>query len=43
MAIQLFIGGVVLITLGINGIYTGRVYSEVKSRPLFIVQEKLEK
>jgi dolichol-phosphate mannosyltransferase len=43
MATQLFIGGVVLITLGINGIYTGRVYSEVKSRPLFIVQEKLER
>ena len=43
MASQLFIGGTVLITLGINGIYMGRVYSEVKNRPLFIIQEKLEK
>lgn len=37
----LAIGGIQLVTLGIIGEYLGRVYDEVKRRPLYIVRDRV--
>lgn len=36
-----FVGGVLLANLGVLGIYLGRVFNEVKNRPLYVVRQRI--
>ena len=41
LMVVLLLGGIQLITVGIIGEYLGRVYDEVKNRPLYVVSDRI--
>jgi len=43
MATLLFSSGMILVFLGINGMYISKIFAEVKKRPLFVIQKELTK
>jgi glycosyltransferase involved in cell wall biosynthesis len=41
LSIMLFMNGLVLIGLGVQGEYIARIFSEVKARPMYLVRERV--
>ena len=39
MLVTSFIGGIQLIVVGVVGEYVGRIYDEVKARPLYLIRD----
>jgi glycosyltransferase involved in cell wall biosynthesis len=42
IVVELFIGGVIALSVGITGLYVGKIYEEAQRRPLYFVQDRLD-
>ena len=36
-----FIGGMLMMFLGVIGLYIGKIFDETKNRPLYVIKDKL--
>ena len=41
MASMLFLGGTILFTIGILGIYVGNIHHDIKKRPAYIIESRI--
>jgi glycosyltransferase involved in cell wall biosynthesis len=42
VVLLLLIGGLIIVSTGVTGLYIGRVFNEVRQRPLFVIDEEIE-
>jgi dolichol-phosphate mannosyltransferase len=42
VVLLLLLSGFIIIALGIVGLYIGRIFDQVKGRPLFVVDEQID-
>jgi hypothetical protein len=42
MVTMFFLSGIILISIGVMGIYIGEIYRQVKSRPLYVIDEQTQ-
>ena len=36
-----FVGGLLLLMMGVLGLYIGKIFDQVKGRPLFVIMDKV--
>ena len=43
MVLLLIVGGFIVVSTGVTGLYIGRVFEQVKGRPLYVIDEVVRK
>jgi dolichol-phosphate mannosyltransferase len=43
MVATIIIGGFIIVSTGVTGMYIGRVFEQVKGRPLYVIDEVVQK
>jgi dolichol-phosphate mannosyltransferase len=42
IVVQLIVGGIIALCVGVTGLYVGRIFEEVQRRPLYFVQDRVD-